>query len=174
MLKNKANKRHEREWLVVFSLFHGSRTRERLGRIKGQPSAKQTNPLPAGKSQGAAMQNPPASWKGSGWPRKNPLPAGKKGSGWPRKNPLPGGKKGSGWPRKTPRLSLQGRRRVKVSARTCKAKKQRTTAKQNYLKPEGGLRQPTTRAEKHTHSETKKVLGFCQDRRRPPSAHHEG
>ena len=60
MLKNKANTRHEREWLVVFSLFHGSKMRERdWGESKVSQTRNKTTPPPAGKRQWVAKKKPP-------------------------------------------------------------------------------------------------------------------
>ena len=69
-------------------------------------------------------------------------------------------KKAVGGQEKPPDSRWQGRRRVKVSARVCEAKKTTHNSETKcYLKREGGLRQPKTRAEKHTRSETQKTNG---------------
>ena len=66
--------------MMVFSLFHGRRTRERETRAN-QRSAKvrakvsqanKINPPPAVKSQGAAIKNPPPAGKAVGGHEKTP------------------------------------------------------------------------------------------------------
>ena len=98
----------------------------RLGRIKGQPNAKQNHPPPAGKRQWVAKKKPSASWE-------------KKGSGWPRKNPP----------------TLAGKGDAGSRSARAHAKPKNNTQQRNKMR-EGGLCQPTTRAEKHTNTKKRR------------------
>ena len=94
--KNNDNKRHERECIVVFSLFHGRRAREmgdwgksKVNQGQDQEAAKEKNPdLGSGAGRrknprlgprGGAAKNP-LTWV-QGWSAKNPRLAGKGAAG---------------------------------------------------------------------------------------------
>ena len=74
---------------MVFSLFHGRRTRERDWGESKVSQVNKTNPPPAGKSQGAAIKKIPASWEKSQWvvKKKNPRQLGEKAVGGQEKTP---------------------------------------------------------------------------------------
>ena len=173
MLKNKAHKRHEREWLVVFSLFHGRRTSERetganqrSGRVRAKVSqANKTNPHPDLEAQGAAIKNPSPAGKTVGDQEKETRQLGK-ARGRREEKPPPAGKSQGAAKKPPPRLSLA--RAAQGQGKRARAKPAKRTQTRADTKTEGGLRQPKTRAEKHTPK--KEVLGLSQDRRRPPPA----
>ena len=149
MLKNNDNKRHERECMVVFSLFHGRRTRERLGRIKGQPRSgrrsakgKKTTPPPNLEAQGADAAKKKTRQLGKARGRREEKP--------------PAAGKSQGAATKKPPDSLE--RAAQGQGQGARAKPAKRTQTRADTKTEGGLSQPKTRAEKHTPK--KKVVGL--------------